>query len=41
MRDVESCKKSKDDLDSMLIHEEERNGFFSSSGQAFIRIPTK
>jgi hypothetical protein len=41
MRDKESSKKDEDEYSAMLINEKEQNGFFSSSGQAFIRIPVK
>ncbi|MDR6222606.1 hypothetical protein [Methanococcoides alaskense] len=41
MRNKESLKKDEDEYFAMLISEKEQNGFFSSSGQAFIRIPVK
>lgn len=41
MGNTESSKKDEDEYISMPINEKEKNGFFSSSGQAFIRIPVK
>ncbi|WP_269479026.1 hypothetical protein [Methanococcoides burtonii] len=41
MRNTESSKKDKDESATMPMNETEENGFFSSSGQAFIRIPVK
>ncbi|WP_276575049.1 MULTISPECIES: hypothetical protein [Methanococcoides] len=41
MGNTESSKKDEDEHTTMLINEKEKHGFFSSSGQAFIRIPAK